>query len=411
MDDIHISTEHIRSMMKEYINQIEQQILNRFGMNLYKQPNGFTQEDIYTLCGRNDDVATLSIRSGSESEALFGNEVTVCFIYTQKERQRFEQDSASQNDIQKVKAKALLPGYDQEKVRLLASDGIKTYDIVEMVVVPSTSKENLFFAEEKRKPHVLEIPFEAEGDGRDIYWMYGAFKHFITDGIALSPEEISEFLAYKLILEPEELTIEENSVVFDENGRICNNEVSLKYLIWKESANRLKNDDRKKLAKLRYLQMSERLTKLDKELKSVGGLVKFSEKFPEKAKLVIDKVLRFRECRYNTVGKHLMYMDLDSFIHIYLRHVEELKNNQIYGERTKFQLREEDVMIVIAHVLNNLNDEYQHFKDGHPDWEYRKYSDQAYYFNGDYYAIRVEPNGRLVTFYKLDKKKEKADIN
>lgn len=400
-----ITPEQLCAILQKQIEQLEQQMANMCGMKLYKKPDGFSQEEIYNLCGRNDDVATITIRNGSESEIMFGHEVTVCFVYTQKERQKLEQDSSSQDDVPSIKAKALLPDYDQDKAQLLATNGINTHDIIEMVVAPSTTKENLFYGKEKRKPNVLKIPFEAEGKGKDIFWMYGALKRFIEDGIALNPEEKSEYLAYKLILEPEELKDEEKALIFDENGCISNNEVSLKYLIWKEEASRLKDSDKQNLAKLRYLQMIERLGKLDKALEGVGGLTKFTERFPDKAKLLVDKVLRFREHRYNVVGKHLLYMDLDSFIHIYLRHVEELKNNQIYGERTKFQLREEDVMIVIDHVLYALNDEYQHFKDEHPDWEFRRYSDQAYYYNGDYYAIRIEPNGRLETFYKLGDRK------
>lgn len=374
---------------------------NMCGMDLYKNADGFTQEELYNLCGRNDDVVTFTIRSGSQSESLFGHEVTACFIYTQKERRELEQNSSSQNGVPKVKAKALIPDYDQDKAQLLLTYGITTHDIVEMVVAPSTPIENLFYSDEKRKLHVLEIPFEAEGDGKDIFWLYGALKRYIEKDIALSPEEMSEYLAYKLIIEPKELDVEEKEKVLDENGCIHNNDVSLKYLSWKEEAGRLTESDKKHLAKLRYLQMKERLGKLDKALDGIGGLTKFMERFPEKADLLVDKVLRFHEHRYNAIGKHLLYMDLDSFIHIYLRHVEELKNIQIYEERSKFQLREEDVMIVIEHVLYDLNDNYQHFKDEHPDWEYRKYSDQAYYYNGDYYAIRIDVNGRLTTFYKL----------
>lgn len=35
------------------------------------------------------------------------------------------------------------------------------------------------------------------------------------------------------------------------------------------------------------------------------------------------------------------------------------------------------------------------FSNEHPEWEFRRYSDQAYYYNGDYYAIRIEPNDRF----------------
>lgn len=400
-DQIQLTPEQICATIKDQIDLIEQQMANSMGMQLYKQLNGFSQEEIYKLCGRNDDVATITVRSGSESEDKYGNEITLSFTYTHNERKKLEQDSASLNEEPKVRAKALLYDYDTEKAQLLSSEGINTHDIVAMIIAPATANENLFYGKEKRKPHVLEIPFEGRGNGEDIFWMYGAFKHFMADGIALTHEEHYEYLAYRLIIEPQALTADEKKIIFDEEGRIANNDVALPYLTWKEESHRLRETDKTDLARLRYMRMMERLAKLDDALKGVGGLTKFAEKYPEKAKLIVDKVLRFRDKRYNVVGKHLLCMDLNSFIHIYLRHVEELKNNQIYGERTKFQLREEDVEIVISHVLHDLNNDYQKFKDEHPDCEYRKFSDQAYYYNGDYYAIRIKPDGRLETFYKL----------
>ena len=94
-------------------------------------------------------------------------------------------------------------------------------------------------------------------------------------------------------------------------------------------------------------------------------------------------------------------MDLEGFIHIYLRHVEELSTSGFYTERTKFQLKEKDVEIAIDHVMNALNDEYQAFRENNPDRQFRKYGDQAYYYNGDYYELRIEPDGRLIQFYNI----------
>ena len=90
-------------------------------------------------------------------------------------------------------------------------------------------------------------------------------------------------------------------------------------------------------------------------------------------------------------------------MHIYLRHVEELTIAGYYSERTKFQLDEKDVEITIKHVMTALNEEYQVFRDKYPDKQFRKYEDDAYYCNGDYYALRVEPDGRLIQFYKIGK--------
>ena len=140
-------------------------------------------------------------------------------------------------------------------------------------------------------------------------------------------------------------------------------------------------------------------------MKGVGGLTRFSEKYPDKAALIVDKVLRFRQHRYNAVGRHLLYLDLDGFLHIYLRHVEELSTSGLYPERSKFQLAEKDVEIAISHVMDALNDEYQIFRENNPDRQFRKYSDQAFYYNGDYYVLRVEPDGRLTQFFKMAERK------
>lgn len=98
------------------------------GMQLYKKREGFTQEDIYTLCGRDDAVATITLNPESECYSTFGEDITVCFAYTPKERKALEEDSSSMN---------------------------------------GTKLQNTINSQEKRSPNVLEIPFEAEGGGRD----------------------------------------------------------------------------------------------------------------------------------------------------------------------------------------------------------------------------------------------------
>ena len=247
----------------------------------------------------------------------------------------------------------------------------------------------------------MEIPFQAKGNGQDICWMYEALVSYIKKGIAITPDENVEYLAYKIVLDKHGMSKEEHDTVFDEQGMIHNNDVALIFLNWKKEANLLNEKEQRNLAYLRCLKIKERLGILDEQLKGTGGLIRFSEKFPEKAKVIIDKVLRFRQHRYNHVGKHLLYLDLKGFLHIYLRHVEELNTAGLYPLKTKFQLEEKDVEIAIDHVMDALNDEYQVFREIYPNREFRKYSDQAFYYNGDYYAIRVDPEGRLKQFFKL----------
>ena len=401
-----MSNEELLNSLQQMIDTAEKRMAEMCGMLLHKKPDGFSQEEIYTLCGRDDAVATITLNHDSEGYSAFGEDVTVCFVYTQKERTVLEEDPSSMNGVPCVKARALLPDYDAAKAKVLLTTGVNPHDIIQMLVFHGTKLENTFYSKEKRSPNVLEIPFEAEGGGRDIGWMYGALVRFREKGIAITPEEYSEYLAYKLVLDKEGMIEEERNHVFDKEGLIHNNDVAWEFLNWKKEAGKLTEKDKHNLALLTVLRIKERLGKLDELLKDIGGLKRFSEKYPDKAELIVKKVLDYRQHRYNAVGHHLLYLDLDGFIHIYLRHVKELSTSGLYPERTKFQLEEKDVEIAIDHVLHALNDEYQIFRENNPDRQFRKYSDQAYYYNGDYYELRVEPDGRLIQFFKIGERQQ-----
>ena len=144
-----------------------------------------------------------------------------------------------------------------------------------------------------------------------------------------------------------------------------------------------------------------RLKKTDIELKNMGlSLKKFCEAYPEKSKLLLDKIIHFTEKRYNVTGKHLLYCSFETFLHVYLRHVEELKIENQFKERDKFQLKEEDVMIVMGMVMGALCNEYQEYKDKNPNGRFYRTGKMAYYYNGDYYNVDVNPDGSISTFYK-----------
>lgn len=166
----------------------------RFGMKIYKSADGFTQEEIYDYAGAKDCVATLTLTQESAKE--YGESLTVTFVYYQKDRIALEKDKTALNDVPNVKAKELLGELDDILHAKLLKDGIPTKDIVEMLVGPASEENNTYASSLLRKPKVLEIPIESEGNGFDIFFMYGALSHFISDGIELTPEEHNEYLAY-----------------------------------------------------------------------------------------------------------------------------------------------------------------------------------------------------------------------
>lgn len=405
-----LTAEELVPLLKRQIDFLENQMAERCGMKLYRSADGFTQEQIYEYAGTKDCVATISFRKGADSAAIYGSSVTVEFVYYQKERLSLEADKTALNEAPNVKIKELLGSVSKELHAQLLKDGVPTKDIVEMLVAPATEEMNTFASKLLRKPKVLKIPFETEGNGNDIFFMYGGLCHLIADGVALSPEEHSEYLTYKMVLEHENLTDSEKKEIFDDKGVIVNQEVAYYWLMWRKEAGRLTEKNEADLTKLSRNRTLNRFALADKELQSMGlSFEKLTKDHPEKAALLFKRILDFHELRYNVVGKHLMYLSFESFLHIYLRHVKELSVDNQFDERSKFQLAEKDLKATMNIVLSALNDEYQKYKDEHPDNRFFRKGNMAYYYNGDYYDVDIKQDGQIGTFYKRVEREGNTD--
>lgn len=382
-------------------------VLDILGQSVYYSPDGFSYAQIYQLCGRDDRVATISFGEETCSYQLFGADITVLVIYTQSERKQLESDIDCFDDNKRVKAKYLLFDYDKNLQELLANEGFYPKDIREIIIGPLLYPSNTFYSENLREVKTLEIPFEPKGKGEDISWIFGGFKRMIEDHIALSPDEYCQYLAYKIILN-DELSQEEYTFAFNNQGRISNKQVAWHMLLWKKEAGLLKENEEEILNKLKTNRFSERMELLNKELTKMGlSLKKLIERYPDKALLLISKATKFYEVRFNIPGKHLLYLDYERFLHIYLRHVKELTVPNQFAERDKFQLAEEDVMKTIRLVMYAVNDEYQTFRDNNLESDFRRQGSMAYYLNGDYYAFTINKNGLLMSFYKTSQNKKR----
>ncbi len=371
------------------------------GMNLSYNDGSYKQSKIYQIAGRNDYVSTISFRDGSESQKEYGLEMTVTFYYTMEERKSLEENNYIFDDVPFVKVKELLGAYDTENTNRLLEKGIDINDIEELLVFPATKECNTFYSKKLRDPHILKIEIDTSENDDFSKPHYFLLKKLKKENVAITPEENSMYLAYKLFYEPNELTKEERDELFNENNIIKSTSVAYYYLLHKKSAGELSEAEKEKLREVSWALMSERLKKADDELKNMGlSLEKLRKNYPDKALLLLYKIFTFHEIRYNHTGKHLLYCRFDSFLHIYLRHVEELRVDNQFGNRDRFQLKEENVMDVMRIVMHALNDEYQEYKERYPQGRFYRSGAQAYYLNGDYYNVNVNEDGSISTFYK-----------
>lgn len=287
---------------EEFQEKFEKAILSKLGLIRYKSEVGFTQEQIYNYGGRTDSVFSLVLRNGSESYNKFGEELTIKFYYSLKERQKLEKDRTSLNLKPNIQAILLVPFDDEDLKIQLRNEGIIVKDIIEIIVSPSSSETNTFPSKEKRQLKILEIPFEAEGAGKDIGWMYGFLKKLSMSNIALMPEDKAQYLAYKIILEPEELTENEKNDIFDKDGKICNNSIAYYWLLWKKSAGKINKEQIENLKRIDEIRFLERITSLDKCLNDLGSNVsKFAKEYPHQMAFLYNKILKFRDKNFNFI--------------------------------------------------------------------------------------------------------------
>ncbi|MFZ1784295.1 MAG: hypothetical protein WAU23_03770 [Ferruginibacter sp.] len=365
----------------------------------------YTLEEIYALAGKDDKTALVTFKSGSDANKEYGEYLTLLFIYTQDEREDLDEKIKSPSYTSSGYAKARYLGFDlePEKVDKLKTDGINSDDI-SLIQYYNAPSLNTFHSKEKRTIKKLNIPLKMQKKGRDLDWMYGFAKKYVSENIGLSPKEREFYLAGKLYYEAEQLTPEEKKEAFDDQGNIKEG-VEWELLSIKYQRDEISDTDKIRMNVLYKEKKLNNISLLDKYLKESGSSFKKLSKLNfDLAADIFSKIHLFRERRLNIVGPKAIYLDVDRYLHIYMRHVEEMKINDHFKMKDNFQWNEEDVLVVIKKVIENLNDEIQLFFANKPGKRFSRYGKHSYYFEGDYYTFHIEADGRVSTFHKNKKK-------
>jgi hypothetical protein len=92
---------------------------------------------------------------------------------------------------------------------------------------------------------------------------------------------------------------------------------------------------------------------------------------------------------------------------IYARHVTETLISDKYSGKTVFQYKFDDIMTLISSVLASISEDIQtHFKSD-PDKPFGRRGKRSVYYDGHYYRVEIDTNGRLETFHPYNNNEEK----
>lgn len=257
----------------------------------------------------------------------------------------------------------------------------------------------------KRELKKIKVPIEILPKGGDLDLHYGFTKRLVQNGIGLCPRERVQFLAGKLYFEPQNITNEENAQIF--NDGIIDEQIEWEFLQMKYYREEISEKEIRRFLEFYDKNKRKSILILDKYLIQAGSsLRRLKIQDKEKANELFKKVRYFHQRRLNAVGKYPIFLDLEGYLHIYMRHVEEFQINKHFEHKDNFQWIEDDVFNVMKFVIEFVNDEYQKFKEENPDQGFNKYKKDSVYFVGDYYTFYIESSGRISSFFKNRKGQE-----
>ncbi|RED45284.1 hypothetical protein DFQ10_102152 [Winogradskyella eximia] len=362
----------------------------------------YTHEEIYTIVGKKDKTASITFKYNSDSSKRFGQFVTVVFLYTQKEREELDQ-LVKKSPFSKhgnLKVKYLAGNLSKKQIQELELEGINSSDISTIDYFVHDPK-NTFHSKDKRTVKSLNIPIRTSSKGGDYDWIYGFQKKLVTDGIGLTPMGRCFYLAMKFYFEPDNLSEEEVQEIYPNGDLIMKEEVEWELFKIKYQREELSQEEKKKCALMFKKKQEESKIILNKYLNESGSSLKklIANNIEQAAELLI-KVEHFKDIKLNVMGSFPIYLDVERYLHVYMRHVEEMQVNKHFEHKDNFQWNEKDVTFVMQEVINQINDEVQEFFKLNPGKRYSRYGEQSIYFQGDYYTVHIEPTGRISTFHK-----------
>jgi hypothetical protein len=114
------------------------------------------------------------------------------------------------------------------------------------------------------------------------------------------------------------------------------------------------------------------------------------------AKGILANAIKFRPSVL-VHGKKQVFWDLESYLHIVMRHIETYQVGSFKG-KTILPYELTDLKDLIESVLGSIREELAlHFATN--SGEFVRSGSMAVLFNGDYFILRVDPDGRLSQFY------------
>lgn len=393
--------------------------LKRFEINIKKQLKEkfqFSIEELYAMYGQYENkYISIEFHKFSESASKYGRNIAGIIIYSKNEREECEK-ILSQETIPRTNGMVKIDCDNDEELTEqqkseLQETGFKSGDIYQVSASNFPLVKSYNKTGRKEIPNTINISVDPSVSDINKTYLY-IFSQRINSGGKLIPEEWAKFCGIGLHFEPSSADSELiKNVAFDENGKL-KPIVRFYELEAKFYAKDISKEEIREFNEFLKQRRAFRTEQIKKEIKKSTNktLEKFKDEYPEIYEEIQKSIVQFdiETLYYHDTAKPI-YWDYESFLHIYLRHCDELRIEGRNEGKTKFQYTQKDIRRILKIAIENLKDKINaRLEEGK---DFRIWGDKTLYFNGNHYSIHILKDGRVSTFHPMENPTEKTTSN
>lgn len=355
----------------------------------------FLYSDLYEIVGKQRFMTTFTFKKSSKAYKKYKTDVTGTIFYSREELIKIV-SSDNQFEQDKIRIEIFMD-MEHELKENIKYGGISISDIKVISFTPYKREIEYYASGEKKVPNIIYIDYRPTPN-EDYELMY----HNLVVRKYNYGTELIEFEKEKLI-----------GITLGKHGKVdaslliplgynkekvinCKNIWYHAYLT-KERRKTITNEEKGKLKDLKFIFFVKNLKLFLEEI--IKCKVNMTE-LQQKAEILKTLMLELEKFEPHILlyGKKQIYWDIQSYLHIVLRHVKQLQLGT-FKAKSSFPYKHKDLEVLIEQVLRRIEDEIRNHFEKYPEREFRRAGKMSVLFNNDYYSINIDRNGRLTNIY------------
>jgi len=368
------------------------------GIHFFEVWGDFTPSDLFDLIGKHQYMCTFVFKDCSQSFGKYGSSVTGLMFYGTEQGEGVDLGGNSNCHNELIRIDSPMLDMSQNLREDLKYGGLPVTDINYLCFSPFKLPTEYLESGEKKVPNIITIPYEEDSrvDVDILYQNYIALKN--NSKTELTQFEKDKFIGITLAIN--DRRIDSRLLLhlgYDVETLGAYNNLWYHFYKTKERRKTLSDEDMEIFHDLKIMRQTETIIKLLKEIKKSGVSATENSEMGSVFQLIISSLKDF-EPEILLHGKKQIFWDIDSYLHIVMRHVKQLQIGR-FKSKTPFPYKFEDLETLIGSILRSIGDEIKRHFEERQGKDFRRNGKMSILFNGDYYCVHIDKDGKLLTLY------------